>query len=68
VGGGLAPCECQRDRWPPDWGWKRQAVSSRCSHSIEVFPELCCCWITRDLSLTRLINADFVAKRDFYFD
>lgn len=36
--------------------------------SIEVFPELHGSWSTRDLSTMHLINADFVATRNFYFD
>jgi hypothetical protein len=55
-------------RSSPDGGWKRQAASSRCSHSIEVFAELRDSWTTRDLSSTHLINVDFIATRDFYFD
>jgi len=54
--------------WSLGGCWKRQAASSRCSHAIEVFPELRGSWITRDLSSTHLINMDFVATRDFYFD
>jgi hypothetical protein len=48
--------------------WLCDPTSSCPSHSIEVFPELGRRCATHDLSSVRLINADFTAKADFYFD
>jgi hypothetical protein len=46
----------------------RAPAWSYSSHSIEAFPDLRRRWITRDVPSTLLINVDFVAMRDFYFD
>jgi hypothetical protein len=46
---------------------RRDPISSCRSRSIEVFPELRRRCAAHDLSSVRLINADFIAKADFYF-
>jgi len=42
-------------------------ISSSCSRSIEVFPELRQCCGTYDCSAPSLINAALIAKADFNF-